>query len=156
VTGEGHVVVVDSRNSRIQLFTNDGKPLFKFGDSGPGKLREPIGCIYHKNMFIVTDNLNHFLKSFDGSGRFLYKIGEKGEDDGKLSFPWGLCVEKYGNRQNLLVCDYNNGRIQQFTMEGCFTGKTITKIGKPRVIVSTTDGRILLCNSIDKKVYILK
>ena len=156
VTGEGHVVVVDSRNSRIQLFTNDGKPLFKFGDSGPGKLREPIGCIYHKNMFIVTDNLNHCLKSFDGSGRFLYNIGEKGEDDGKLSFPWGLCVEKYGNRQNLLVCDYNNGRIQQLTMEGCFTGKTITKIGKPRVIVSTTDGRILLCNSIDKKVYILK
>ena len=52
VTGKGHVVVVDSTNGRIQLFTNDGKPLFKFGDSGPGKLCKPLGYIYHKSMFI--------------------------------------------------------------------------------------------------------
>ena len=157
VTGEGHIVVVDSKNGRIQFFTNDGKPLLKFGDCGPGKLSEPHGCIYHKNMFVVSDSFNHCLKSFDSSGKFLYKIGEKGKANGQFSCPWGLCVEKYGNRQNLLVCDLNNNRIQQCTMDGCFNGKTVTKIRKPRAIsVITTDGRILVCDSTEEKVYVLK
>ncbi|XP_078346217.1 E3 ubiquitin-protein ligase TRIM45-like [Oculina patagonica] len=153
---EGHVVVTDYFNNRIQVLTKDGKPLFKFGDSGVGKLNNPTGCICYKNMFIVCDTGNHCLKVFDSSGKFLSTIGEKGKAGGHLSSPWSLCVEKYGDRQNLLVCDLDNGRIQQFTMEGCFTGKTVSKIGKPRAIATTTDGRILVSDSEKKKIYILK
>ena len=154
--GEGRVVVVESRNNRIQVLTKDGKPVFIFGDSGSEKLDQPIACIYHKNVFIVSDSLNHRLNVFDSSGKFLYKIGELGKADGELNYPWDLCVEEYGNRQNLLVCDKDNGRIQQFTLEGCFTGKTVTKIGQPRAIVTTTDGRILVSDSEGKKIYVLK
>ena len=57
--GEGHVVVADCCNNRIQVLTKDGKPVSKFGDSGPGKLNRPSGCIYQKNMFIVSDRENH-------------------------------------------------------------------------------------------------
>ena len=154
--GEGHVVVTDSNNSRIQVLTKDGKLVFKFGDSGSEKLHQPTGCVYHKNMFIVSDSFNHNLKVFDNSGKFLYKIGEKGKADGQFSSPWGLYVEKYGNRQNLLVCDLSNGRIQQFTLEGCFTGKSVNKIEKPRAVATTTDGRILVADSKEKKIHILK
>ena len=87
-------------------------------------------------MFIVSDYWNNSLKVFDISGTFLYKIGKEGEADGQLSCPWGLCVEKYGNRQNILVCD-SNGRIQQFTVEGCFTGKTVTTLENPLYIATT-------------------
>ena len=156
VDGEGHVVVADCVNNRIQVLTKDGKPVFIFGDSGVEKLKRPTGCIYHKSIFIVSDCESHCLKTFDSSGKFLYKIGEKGNTDGQLSAPWSLRVEKHGNRQNLLVCDKDNGRIQQFTVEGCFTGKTVSKIGMPRAIVTTTDGRILVSDSKEKKVYILK
>ncbi|XP_078346146.1 E3 ubiquitin-protein ligase TRIM45-like [Oculina patagonica] len=144
--GEGHVVIADWNNKRIQVLTKDGKPVFKFGDSGTGKLNHPTGCIYHKNMFIVSDYItwNHCVKVFESSGKFLYKIGEAGEADGQLFCPWGLCVEKYGNRQNLLVCDRGNGRIQQFTVEGCFTGKTVTGLQDPRYIATTPDGRIFV------------
>ena len=152
--GEGHVVVADCRNNRIQVFTKDGKPMLKFGDSGPGELNGPTGCINHKNMFIVSDCRNHCLKVFDSSGKFLYKIGVKGQADGQLFLPCGLCVEKYGNRQNLLVCDWGNGRIQQFTVEGRFTGKTVTKLQTPIAIATTPDGRIYVSDS--KKVYVLK
>ena len=79
--GEGHVVVADYSNDRIQVLTKDGKPVLKFGNSGPGKLYRPTGCIYHKNMFIVSDRLNNCLKVFDSSGKFLYKIGDEGEAD---------------------------------------------------------------------------
>ena len=154
--GEGHVVVVDCGNHRIQVLTKDGKHVMKIGVSGPGKLNRPTGCIYHKNMFIVSDWLNHCLKVFDSSGKFLYKIGEGGEADGQLWSPWDLCVEKYGNRQNLLVCDKDNGRIQQFTVEGRFTGKTVTKLQTPTAIATTPDGRIFVSDSTANKVYVLE
>ena len=157
MNGEGHVVVGDCWNSRIQVLTKDGKPVLKFGDSGQGKLSRPSRCIYHKNIYIVSDWLNNCLKVFDSSGKFLYRIGEEGEADGQLSSPWGLCVEKYGNRQNLLVCDSRNGRIQQFTVEGRFTGKTLTiKLQDPREIATTPDGRILVCDRKKNKIYVLK
>ena len=156
LSDEGHVIVADYRNNRIQVLDKDGKFMYKFGDNGPGKLNRPSGCIYHKNKFIVSDIGNHCLKVFDKSGKFLYKIGEKGEADGQFSSPWGLCVKKYGDHQNLLVCDRNNGRIQQFTMGGRFIGKTIVKLRDPKAIATTPDGRILVCDYEDKKIHILK
>ena len=156
LSDEGHVIVADYRNNRIQVLNKDGKFMYKFGDNGPGKLNRPSGCIYHKNKFIVSDIGHHCLKVFDKSGKFLYKIGGKGKADGQFSSPWGLCVEKYGDHQNLLVCDRNNGRIQQFTMEGRFIGKTIVKLRDPKAIATTPDGRILVCDYEDKKIHILK
>ena len=153
---EGHLIVADYRNNGIQVLDKDGKFMYKFGDNGPGELNRPSGCIYHKNKFIVSDIGNHCLKVFDKAGKFLYKIGEKGEADGQFSSPWGLCVEKYGDHQNLLVCDSGNGRIQQFTMEDRFIGKNIIKLGDLKATTTTPDGRILVCDFKGKKIYILK
>ncbi|KAL9965784.1 hypothetical protein ACROYT_G029629 [Oculina patagonica] len=158
---KGHVVVGDYNNNRIQVLTKDGKPVFEFGDSSSEKLNRPTGCINHKKMIIVSDGCpgendwDDCLKVFDSSGKFLYKIGEAGKADGQLSYPWGLCVEKQGNRQNLLVCDRNNGRIQQFSLEGCFTGKTVTKLQTPIHITTTPDGRILVSDYDAKKIFVL-
>ena len=156
INNEGHIIVADYFNNRIQVLDKDGKFMSKFGDNDPEKLNRPSGCIYHKNKFIVTDSGNHCLKVFDKSGKFLYKIGEKGDADGQFSSPWGLCVEKYDDHQNLLVCDRSNGRIQQFTMEGRFIGKTFIKLRDPKALATTPDGRILVCDYTDKKIYILK
>ena len=156
ISDEGHVIVADCLNNRIQVFDEDGKFMSKFGDNGPGELCEPSGCIYHKNKFIVSDSGNHCLKVFGKAGKFLYKIGEEGEADGQFSYPWGLCVEKYGDHQCLLVCDRDNGRIQQFTMEGRFIGKTVLRLGDPNAIATTPDGRILVCDCKDKSIYVLK
>ena len=153
---EGRVVVADCKNDRIQVLTKDGKPVFKFGDSGSEKLSGPTTCIYHKSMFIVSDRWNHSLKVFDSSGEFLNKIGEEGEANGQLSSPWGLCVEENGNSQNLLVCDRNNGRIQQFTVEGWFTGKTLAGLQTPIYIATTPDSRILVSDYKTKKIYVLE
>ena len=156
INDEGHFIVTDYDNSRIQVLDKDGKFMYKIGDNGPGKLNLPSGCIYHKNKFIVTDFGDNCLKVFDKSGKFLYRIGEEGEADGQFSSPWGLCVEKYDDHQNLLVCDRSNGRIQQFTMEGRFIGKTFIKLRDPKALATTPDGRILVCDYTDKKIYILK
>ena len=154
--GEGRVVVADLYNNRIQVLTKDGEPLFKFGSSGPGKLNRPTGCIFHQNKFIVSDFGDNCLKIFKCSGEFLRKIGEQGEGDEQLNCLCGLCVEKCGNHHNILLCDRGNGRIVQFSVEGAFTGKTVTELQHPARIATTPDGRILVTDWSVKKIYILK
>ena len=156
VDEEGRVIVVDYYNKRIQVLSQDGEPLFQFGDSGPEKLSNPWSCIYHENKFIVSDCDNNCLKVYDNTGKFLYKIGEKGEGDEQFKGPYGLCLQKCGNHHNLLVCNRGNGRVDQFTVEGCFTGKTVVELQAPPVITTTPDGLILVTDFKTKKIHILK
>ena len=155
VDEEGRVIVADYHNNRIQVLSQDGEPLFQFGNSGPEKLNKPKSCIYHENKFIVSDWGNNCLKVFDNTGKFLYKIGEQGEGDGQFKEPFGLCLQKCGNHHNLLVCNRANGRVDQFTVEGCFTGKTV-KLQAPTRITTTPDGLILVTDFKTKKIHILK
>jgi len=155
VDGEGRIIVADWGNSRIQVLTKDFEPVFKFGDSGPEKLNRPTRCVFHQNMFIISDTGNNCLKVFDHSGKFLRKIGEQNEGAGQLSRPWGLCIEKCGNHHNILVCDRDNRRIVQITMEGIITGKSFA-IQDPNGIATTPDGQILVTDFNHKKIYILK
>ena len=156
VDDRGRVIVADCRNNRVQVLSQDGVLLFQFGESGPEKLNKPSQCTYYKNKFIVSDRENHCLKVYDISGKFLYKIGEPGEGDGQLKHPWGLCVQKCGDQCNLLVCNSGNHRVDQFTLEGCFTGKTIDSLQDPRGITTTPDGLILVTDYKTKKIHIFK
>ena len=96
------------------------------------------------------------MKFYDNTGKFLYKIGEAGEGDGQLLGPWGQCVQKCGDNHNLLVCDRNNGRVNQYTLEGCFTGKTDFKFTSPTRIATTPDDLILVSDWEAKQIHILK
>ena len=153
---EGRVIVADYNNNRMQVLSQDGQPLFQFGDSGPEKLNNPWLCIYHENKFIVSEWESDCLKVFDNTGKFLYNIGEQGEGDGQFKGPQGLCLQKCGNHHNLLVCNTANGRVDQFTVEGCFTGKTVVELQAPPVITTTPDGLILVTDFKTKKIHILK
>ena len=156
VDEEGRVIVAEYSNNRVQVLSQDGEPLLKFGNSGPEKLSEPTSCIYHESKFIVSERNNNCLKVFANTGKFLHKIGEQGEGDGQLNGPQGLCLQKCGNHHNLLVCNRFNGRVDQFTVEGCFTGKTVVKLRDPTRITTTPDGLILVTDFKTKKIHILK
>ena len=156
ITSDGRfIVVADFNNSRIQVFTMDGEPVFEFGNSGPERLDHPLSCVCYEEKFFVTDLNNNCVKVFDERGQFLYKFGEKGNGDGQLIQPFGLCIDKYGN---LLVCDPGNGRIQQFSLEGTFTGKTSAKVTLrgPCGVVTMPDDRILISEFHKKEVTLLR
>ena len=155
---QGRIIISDFSNNRIQVFTKEYEPLFRFGaeGDGPRSLDGPSACVFSQNTFIVTEPRNHCLKIFDGTGNFLDKIGDKGEGDGQLNWPRDLCIEKSGNHNNILVCDCENKRIVQFTVEGSYTGKTVTKLQSPTGIATTPDGKILVSDLKAKKIYILK
>ena len=69
---------------------------------------------------------------------------------------WVHGVQKCGDHHNLLVCERNNGRVDQYTLEGCFTGKTDYKFKSPTGIATTPDGLILVSGYEAKQIFILK
>ena len=150
---EGRIVVIEYGNHRIHVLSKEEETISIIGDSGPEKLNCPNSCIPYNNMFLVSEGSNHCVKVFDQSGTFLYKFGTQGNRDGQFNLPWGMLVDK---SNNVLVCDCNNNRVQQFTLDGRFTGKTLTHLPDPFRIATAPDGRILVISYSANKVYLLK
>ena len=150
---EGRIVVTEWGSNRIQVLSKEGKTILIFGDSGPEKLDSPRSCIPYKIRFFVYDDGNNCIKVFDQSGTFLYKFGKRVNEDGDLNNPCGMLLD---SSNNLLVCDFDNDRVQQFSLDGRFTGKTITDLPSPIGIATAPDGRILVTSADANKVYILK
>ena len=147
------LVVTEIHNNRVQVMSKEGEALFTIGDSGPEKLSTPYSCISYKNIFLVTERDNHVVKAFNSSKTFLYKFGEKGNQDGQFNTPRGMCLD---GSNNLLVCDSDNKRVQQFSLDGRFTGKTTVPLKDPLRIVTAADGRILVTSHTARKIYILR
>ena len=150
---EGRIVVTECCNNRIQVMSKEGESIFTFGDSGSEKLYGPITCIPYKNMFVVSDGDNNCIKASDQCGTFIYKFGKQGNQDGQFNIPCGILVD---SSNNVLVCDSNNNRVQQFSLDGRFIGKSTTHLQDPSGIATTPDGRILVTSYMANKVYSLK
>ena len=150
---ERHIVVTEFGSDSIQVMSREGESISIFGDSGPEKLNQPTSCIPYKNMFFVSDADNHCIKTFDQSGTFLYKFGKQGRQDGQFSLAYGMLLD---SNNNLLVCDKDNNRVQQFSSDGRFTGKSITDLPNPVGIATAPDGRILVTSCSTNKVYVLQ
>ena len=150
---EGRIVVAEFNNNRIQVISKEGETRSIFGDSDPEKLNHPAGCIPFKNMIFVSDRDNNCVKTYDQSGTFLYKFGKQGNQDGQFNHPYLMHVD---SSNNLLVCDRRNNRVQQFSLDGRFTGKSDADLKGPIGITTAPDGSILVTCCTDKKVYILK
>ena len=149
---QGQVIVSDWLNDRIQIFgLASGQPVFSVGASNPESISRPLSCVAHKNKLIVSDGVNHCVKVFDMLAQFLYKFGTKGCADGCFNKPSAMCVDCFGN---LLVCDSKNARVQQFSLDGRFTGKSCsTVLLSPAGIAAAPDGRILVTDGEAKKLY---
>ena len=114
----GNVIVADTGNKLIKIFTPDGKFVMKIG--GQGSFSFPVHCVQCGEYFIVSVPGEHCIKVFNREGHFQYKFGKKGEGNGEFNFPRFLLVTQ---SKQLLVCDCFNHRIQVFELDGKFVGK---------------------------------
>lgn len=120
---DGHIIVGDRRNNRIQVFYPDGTFKFAFGSkgSGDGELELPAGVTTDRqNRIIVADKDNHRVQVFSATGRFILKFGSYGRDLGEFQYPWDVATNTAGH---ILVTDTRNHRIQMFTSQGHFITK---------------------------------
>ncbi|CAH2089323.1 unnamed protein product [Euphydryas editha] len=91
------------------------------------------------------------------SGVPMFSFAREGQDEGQVSRPWGLCVDREGN---IIVADRRNNRIQIFNCRGEFKtmfGSKGTGPGEfdlPAGITTDTFGRIIVIDKDNHRVQI--
>nr|XP_006004887.1 PREDICTED: tripartite motif-containing protein 2-like [Latimeria chalumnae] len=116
----GRIVVADSNNQCIQVFSNDGQFKLRFGIRGrsPGQLQRPTGVTVDMNGdVIVADYDNRWVSIFSSDGKFKNKIGA-----GRLMGPKGVAVDRNGH---IIVVD--NKACCVFIFQS--NGKLVTRFG---------------------------
>ncbi|KAM7419544.1 hypothetical protein PAMA_016586 [Pampus argenteus] len=116
----GKVLIADSNNQCVQIFSNDGQFKSRFGVRGrtPGQLQRPTGVAVHPNGdIIIADYDNKWVSIFSSEGKFKNKIGS-----GKLMGPKGVSVDRNGH---VIVVDNKSCCIFIFQLNG----KLVTKFG---------------------------
>ncbi|KAI4879806.1 hypothetical protein NFI96_030759 [Prochilodus magdalenae] len=119
-SSNGRIVVADSNNQCIQVFSNDGQFKLRFGVRGrsPGQLQRPTGVTVDMNGdIIVADYDNRWITIFSSDGKFKSKIGA-----GRLMGPKGVAVDKNGH---IIAAD--NKACCVFIFQS--NGKLVTKFG---------------------------
>ena len=149
----GNLIVVDSGNNRLQVFSPDGKFVAKCGGPGknPGEFNQPWGITLDKDGNIyVADWKNHRIQKLSPAGKPLMCLGSYGkitepensyavttlgpfvsgesEKAGQprtdqFNHPTDVAVDSDGD---IYVCDWGNHRICVFDSEG---GPVTTLIG---------------------------
>ena len=114
VTRDGIILVADSLNFRIQLFSPEGKFLKSFGSAGdgPGYFSRPRGVATDSdgNIYVV-DGLFDNVQVFDKKGRLLLAFGSPGHGYGEFWLPNGIFIDE---NDKIYVSDYYNKRVQVF------------------------------------------
>ncbi|XP_034034179.1 tripartite motif-containing protein 3b isoform X1 [Thalassophryne amazonica] len=119
-SGNGRVVVADSNNQCIQVFSNDGQFKMRFGVRGrsPGQLQRPTGVTVDMNGdIVVADYDNRWVSIFSSDGKFKNKIGA-----GRLMGPKGVAVDNNGH-----IITVDNKACCVFIFQS--NGKLVTKFG---------------------------
>ena len=119
VDDEGNIYVVDTGNSRIQKFTNNGEFLSSWGTEGfeDGQFQHSTGIVVYENNVYVVDGERDIVQKFDNDGNFILKWGGTGNENGEFNEPQGITID---SNSIVYVADYKNHRIQQFTTDGEF------------------------------------
>lgn len=120
---DGHIIVADRSNNRIQIFRPDGTFFHQFGKQGsePGQFDRPAGVASDlKRRIVVADKDNHRIQVFRLNGEFLFTFGERGNNDGQFNYPWDVDVNTEGR---IIVSDTRNHRVQLFSATGQFLCK---------------------------------
>ena len=79
----GNIIVADTGNKLIKIFSTDGKFLRKIG--GPGSFSCPIHCIQCDEYLIVSDKDEHCIKVFSTEGEYQSNINLDSRGEGMVS-----------------------------------------------------------------------
>ena len=120
----GNIYLSDELNHRINIFSDEGKPIKYWGKAGinKGELNGPSGIAFdsHDNLF-VADHLNNRIQKFTKDGDFISSFGDKGPD--VLNMPWGVFVSVDGF---IYVADWGNDRIAKYDSNGKLIASGLT------------------------------
>ncbi|XP_013787373.2 tripartite motif-containing protein 2-like [Limulus polyphemus] len=114
-TESGFIVVADSNNQCIQVFSLTGDCKLRFGIRGrsAGQIQRPTGvAVTGTGNYVVADYENKWISVFNPSGKFIGRLGV-----GKLLGPKGVTVDKNGhiiaidNKASCVLIFQENGKL---------------------------------------------
>jgi DNA-binding beta-propeller fold protein YncE len=114
VNSNGEILVNDSLNFRIQVFSPTGEFRHSFGKAGdsPGYFNRPKGvAVDSDNNIYVVDTLFDNVQIFDAGGHLLLSFGQAGQGAGEFWMPTGIFIDK---NDRIYVADTYNKRVQTF------------------------------------------
>ncbi|XP_076144530.1 tripartite motif-containing protein 2 [Alosa pseudoharengus] len=116
----GTILIADSNNQCVQVFSNEGVFQNRFGVRGrsPGQLQRPTGVAVHPNGdIIIADYDNKWVSIFSSEGKYKGKLGS-----GRLMGPKGVSVDNNGH---VIVVDNKACTVLIFQT----SGKLVAKFG---------------------------
>ena len=142
-----NIYVGDQSNNRVQVFDEDGKYLFKFGDmNGPGKMNCPLCIAIYKEKVFVTQVQIGCVLVYGLNGNFIIQIGNQGSGEGQFNRPHGISIDR--NNGDIYVCDTGNKRIQilseNYSFKSQFGKETLQS---PTDVQLTRDNIYVLSNT---------
>lgn len=162
VNRQGHIFVSDSRNSRIEKFSEDGRHLLTFAQGGKvGALSAPEGLaiLGEEKLYVADSGNDRVLVFLQKNGKFHSQFGKKGPNAGQFVAPKYIAVDT--KNQRLLVSDTGNYRIQALSLDG----KPLMEFGNkrngcvylsyPHVVNVDEDGFILVTETKSHYLTIL-
>ncbi len=114
VNSKGEILVCDSLNFRVQVFSPEGVFRHVFGKAGnsPGSFSRPKGiAVDSDDNIYVLDTLFDNVQIFDREGLLLLAFGSHGQGAGQFWMPTGIHVD---SSDKIYVADTYNKRIQLF------------------------------------------
>jgi DNA-binding beta-propeller fold protein YncE len=161
------IYVCDCNNHRISVFSS--VTLAHIRHIGRGIQGTSLGCLNYavglclddsKHIYVADTN-NHRIAVFHQlTGAQINTIGSQGTSPGKLSSPYGVCVDK--STGSLFVADYENHRIQVFNKDtGAFEriigsyGVEAGQFNKPIVsCIDEDNGNLFVCDYANNRVQV--
>ncbi len=115
---DNHLYIVDSLNSRIQVFSKDGEFIECWGEhgNGEGQFNKPWGITIDTQGYVyVADWGNSRIQKFTADGEFVISIGSNDASALALNHPSGVAVDSEGD---IYVVDWGNRRVQIYEPNG--------------------------------------
>ena len=124
LTHDNNLLVTDSSNHKVQMFTLEGefvKLIGSAGKKGNGRLQfsHPQGIMVHPSSgkVFIADTCNHRIQVLNSDLTYSHEFGSRGDNDGQFNQPYGIAC---GTNGDVYVTDHFNHRVQVFTTSGQF------------------------------------
>ena len=151
LSANGQLYVANESNHCVSLFREDGTFIRTIGQ---GKLWYPSDVLVHSSGLIYVVDVNHSrIADFSQKGELVRTIGSRGGGKGEFECPHGVAVSLDGH--HLYVSDYNNHRVQVFTLEGQYVRDFDTgQLKCPCGLTVTSDGSVLVADSNNNRIAV--
>ncbi|KAI8517684.1 hypothetical protein Bbelb_037010 [Branchiostoma belcheri] len=129
-SNEGHVVQYSKNGQPIKKWTSE---VPSYGVSGIS------GVTSDKEGNVLLTDWNNSVYKYNASGVKIFEFGTKGDREGQLNYPLGICLDTSGR---IIVANYGNNRVDMFTSQGEFV-RTIADIKHPFAVAMGPCGELV-------------